>query len=213
MPSTLFTAFYDDVLPEAPGCVPAVALKAIRDAAIEFCHESRCWQVDHDMIPIEADEPNYTLDPPTDTYVVEIFEPIYWGADRKNLYLRNRNDLAALKIDTWESPTPLYLMQEDERTVRVVPIPTVAVAEGLRFRMAVKPTETATGLESRLYQEYRKEISCGALALLMAQIKKPYSDLNMAAIKHQMFQSYKNVTYNRVQRSYSADGSTRFTLK
>jgi hypothetical protein len=42
---TAFTAFYDKVVSQVPGCEPAYALSFIRDAAIEFLQRSRTWRV------------------------------------------------------------------------------------------------------------------------------------------------------------------------
>lgn len=207
---TTFVEFFDEVLPSAPGCIEAVAEKAIRDAAIEFCRGSFAWQIDHPMIPLVAGQHTYTLTPPADTYVVEILKPIRCAG--RDLQMQAREDVSSTNLDTWTAAQPSFLLQEEPRSVRVLPIPTVNITDGLRFRVALTPTETASGIETRIYQQHREAIAYGALARLMFQPKKPYSDPDRAGVNQALFQRAITRTWNEVQRGYSGRGDISFTL-
>lgn len=209
--ATNFTAWYDDVLPHAPGCAPAIALDAIRKAAIEFCRESRIYQYDHPAVTVVASQATYAFVPATDTVVTEILDAWYDGVP---LDPKGRDELGNISSNwrEWTGTRPIYITQDDERNARLAPIPTVGLASGLKMLVALKPTITATSIETRIYEEYREQIADGALARLYVSPKKPYTDLPLAQVKAAMFRSHCNLAYNKAMRGHTRGVDITFTL-
>lgn len=210
MATVNFSQWYDDVLPHAPGCASAMALDAIRKAAIEFCKETRVWRYEHPAVTVSANVAEYPFTPPTDTVVSEILDAWYDGVWLEPL---GPDELADINGNwlTWTGPRPIYVTQSDERTVRLVPEPTVTLADGLTMLVALKPAHDATTIEERLYEEYREEIACGALARLLMSPKKPYSDPALGPQKAAEFRSHCNIVYNRAARGHTR--ASAFTMR
>jgi hypothetical protein len=87
MATVNLTAWYDDVVPQVPGCPLPVALQKIRQAAITFCEMSRAWRyLGLTAIDAVANQMTYVLGPgaaagtvPADTKVVHVFQVNYDG--------------------------------------------------------------------------------------------------------------------------------------
>lgn len=209
--ATNFTDWYEDVLPHAPGCVPAIALDAIRKAAIQFCKETRIYQYDHPAVDVVATQATYAFVPPAGTVVTEILDAWY---DDVPLDPKGRDDLGNINSNwrEWDGPRPIYITQDDERNARLAPIPSVSLTGGLKMLVALKPTIAATEIEDRIYEEYREEIADGALARLYISPKKPFTDLALAAAKAQMFRTHCNLAYNKAMRGHTRGVDITFTL-
>lgn len=176
MSSTNLTRIYDDVLPELPGCPPPVALNAILNAAITFCEVTRAWRVDLTPISLLANTPTYAYaGMPSGTVV---HEPLHCVFGTQRIEPKAPDDLRDQYGDDWRTRTgtPIYITGEDERTVRVVPYPTANLTDTLKLWVAIKPTVSATTIDTRIFEEYGTLIAYGAKAMLMASPKKTYTD-------------------------------------
>lgn len=196
MSTVNLTRMYDDVLPDLPGCPPLIALNAIRNAAIEFCEITRIYRVDLTPIIILANTPTYAYaGMPSGTVV---HEPLHSVFGTSRILPKAPDDLQEQFGDDWRTKTgtPLFIVGEDERTVRVVPYPTADLSDTLKLWVAIKPSDAATTIEQRLFEEYRTVIADGAKALLMASPKKTYTDKEMAAFYAGKF----NVSCSSIQR-------------
>ena len=171
---------YDDVLPDLPGCPPLMALDALREAAIDLCEISRVYRADLTAITVLANTPTYAYaGMPTGTVVHEIIHGVF---GTQEIMAKPPDDLAVLYAADWRTRTgtPIYLVGENERTVRVVPYPTADLTDTIKLWVALKPSQSTTVLEQRIVEEYRKEIAMGAMASLMASPKKPYTNETLA---------------------------------
>lgn len=211
MPTVNFTQWYDDVLPSAPGCAPAMALDMIRKSAIEFCQETRVWHYEHPAISVVANTADYPFVPPAGTVVTEILDAWYDGVWVEP---KGSDDLAEINGNwlAWTGPRPIYVTQPDERTLRLVPKPTVSLANGLVLLVALKPTIAATTIEERLYQEYREKIADGALARLYMMPKMPYTDFKLGKDKATAFRSHCNEVYNKAARAHTRGTETTISM-
>ena len=209
MPSTAFTAMYDDVLPHAPGCIAAVALDAIRKAAIEFCDKSWIWHYNAAAISVVANTSTYSFATPADTEVVTILDG--W---LNNLPLTHKGSDELKRVNTrwqqWTGSRPIFTTMEDSLTVRLVPSPTVSYASGLNMLLALRPTIAATGIETWIYQKYREQIADGALYRLYMSPKKGYTDMKLAMAKKEMFRKHVGLAYNKSMAGLGRGGSIRF---
>lgn len=197
---TTWDEFLDEVLPSVPGCSQAMAIYAIRNAAIDFCHRSLAWIYNPEAIDVVADQMAYPFVPPTDAVVVKVLQAWHDGDE---LVPATPDDLNGL-YRNWRTVTgtPLYSTQDDERNLLLVPTPDAGLVDGLTMRVALKPTISASGIEFRIYEEYRTAIAAGALSKLMMMPKKPYSDPELAAFHLNVFEEKIVDVRNKVLRGY-----------
>lgn len=209
MPLTAWDAFLPHVLVDVPQCPNPVAEHAIKMAAIEFCARSRIHQYEHPTVNVLADTHTYAFVPPTETVVVEILQAWF---DELRIWPKQPDALVHMYRDwkTAEAQKPNYVTQMDERNFRLVPIPTVALAGGVTMDVALKPTLAATGLETRLYEEYVETIAHGAKWRLMEKPKQGWSDPQLASYHKRMFEEAVTAAYNRVRSGFGRGGETRF---
>lgn len=179
MSTTAWSAWYDEVLADLPGCPRSLAQHHIRRAAITFCELSFCWQQTLDPMDVDAGEPEYPYELPPSARVVRPEQVWY---DGRPLEPQTLAELAE-RYESWTtvSGTPRYFVQDNPEILRLVPIPEAALANGLVCRVSLAPTGTATGLPSWLFNRYHDAIAHGAKARLFAMQKKPWSDAGLAA--------------------------------
>src|SRR5262245_40608867 len=200
MPTSNWTAFQDDVLPHAPGCDWPMAQDAVRKAAIDFCEQTRVWHFEHPLVNVVANTADYPFVPPAGTVVHEILDAWF---DNVWIEPQGSDDLSEINGSwlTWTGPRAIYITQPDERTARLVPKPTANLTNGLRMLVALKPTIASTGIETRLYEEYREIIACGALARLYKSPKKPYTDFALGENRNAQFRRDCTRIFNRAARA------------
>lgn len=201
MANTNFTTWYDDTLPWLPGCPQAMALDAIRKAAIEFCERSWAWIYNPAAQNVVADQISYPFVPPSNAVVAKV---LYVWYDGDPICPRSPDQLDDL-YQNWRTfkGTPQYHTQEDERNLLLVPVPSASLTGGLEMRVCLKPKFDAADIESRMYEEYRDAIASGALYRLMLSPKKPYSDAAMAAVHKDMFDDKIASVRHKVQKGYA----------
>lgn len=211
MPTTAFTLMYDEVMPHANGCTAQLAFDVIRKAAIEFCDQSWIHHYNHPDVSVVANTHTYSLSPLSETVVVTVLDA--W-LDNLQLEWKGGDELRQINTrwQAWTGPRPIYITSETPRSVRLVPTPTVAYANGLRMIVALKPTIVASGLETFIWEEYREQIADGALYRLYLSPGKPYTNLELGAAKRAMFRSHCNKAYNRSMRAFGRANDFRFTL-
>lgn len=185
MSTTLFTAWYDEVLPEVPGCPQPVALNAIRNAAIEFCRRSWVWRVSLDTMPVYAEVPDYELEPPTKTKVAKILQVWFQG---REIYPKAPDELNRLYA-RWpaETGTPKWFVQRDPEILLLVPMPLTSIEDAVEAEVAIAPSRASTGIDSAIYEKYLDAITHGALARLFRSKSKPWTDTVLAADRTNQF--------------------------
>lgn len=167
--------WYDEVLPDVPGCPQAVAKNAIRNAAIAFCEQSWVYRVDHDPINGVASDGTYAYVPPAG---YKVAMPLTVWYDGNQLLPKTTGDLERLWMN-WPTMTgtrPLYFLQEALEVLTVVPMPLASLAGAITLKVALKPSRGATGIDDTIWEKYLEEIAMGAKARLFAIKKKPWSD-------------------------------------
>lgn len=169
-----YTSFYDEVLPDVPGCPQAVALNAIRNAAIEFCERSKVWVIDHDPISAIANEPVYAFEPPNGAVVCGVVTAWFNGVE---IDPTTQRDLES-EYRNWPSlpGVPLRYLQQNSAELILFPYPSGALANALTMKVALKPSRASTSIDAWLFEQYLEAIAHGAKWKLMAMPKKPWSD-------------------------------------
>jgi hypothetical protein len=178
MSSKTFDAWFDEVLPDVPGVTQPVAKNAIRNAAIEFCDRSNVWVVDHDLMASIANVGAYQFEPPNGAVVAAVKDSWFNGMP---LTPRTAGQLADEFIDwTAKVGTPVYYLQENTEELILVPMPSAALANAIKAKVALKPSRASTGIERWIFEKYLEEITHGAKGKLFSMQKKPWSDANLA---------------------------------
>jgi hypothetical protein len=198
---TAFTQWYDDVLIAAPRCTPLLALQKIKLAAIEFCHESRAYRWEHAAVNVVNGVHTYNYAPPAGYVVRELLSAWYEDVE---LTMQGSDELELVASNwlTWTGPRPIYATGLNEQGVRLVPAPTKDVTAGLRMLVALKPTQAATDIADRFYEEYREQIARGALAKIYAIPGQPYSSAPEARRLERAFRQDCTDAFNRAAQGF-----------
>jgi hypothetical protein len=186
MATSVWSAWDDDLLPEMPGALATLVRHHVKLAAIEFCNRAWVWVVDQGPISVAAGANEYAWEPPADTEVARI--RVAW-LDKKPLAPKTRNELSALYGDYMRAQGPVaHFVQDVPSKLILVPKPTSSSADGITAKIAVKPTRSAAGLDSEIFNRYFDEIARGAKARLFGMAKKPWSDPARAMDLREVFE-------------------------
>lgn len=190
MTTVAYSAWFDDVLPELPGCNQSIAMAAIRSSAIEFCQKTDVYLYDHPAINAVINTPTYAFVPPASTVVSKVLQVFYSG---RKLIPKTPDELKEIygvyqSLD-WRSRTgaPKYVTQDDEQNIRLVPMPDASLAGAIKLRVSLKPTRASTTVIDRIYEEYLEIVKSGSLHRLKSQLNKPYSDVQGAIFHLSIF--------------------------
>ena len=151
---------------------------SIMDAAIDFCRRSLVWRV-QTTDDIVAGTDTYTLAMPTGAAIgaIEIVT------------------VDGIQIPMWTSPWPhsstsggavFYGVNQDKQ-VRLYPIPAESVTDGLVVSVVAIPDKTGTVIPDFLLDDYKDAIVSGALASVMAIIGQPWANAQVAMYHQKMF--------------------------
>jgi len=200
--TTAWSAFLPDVLPHVAGVSDPLAEGEIRKAAIEFCHKSLAWTHMHDPVTVAARVNPYDYSKPSGTQVVEPLQ--VWLEERKVIEFKTPAELSELYGD-WRKAegTPQFITQERPSQFYLVPTPTMTLANGLTLRVALKPSRSASGVDSMIHEEYAEVIANGAIARLLAIPGKPWTNLSLASARGEIFNADINKVRHRVRRGYA----------
>ena len=188
--------FYDHVLPDVPDCNPAMADIALRHAARQFCDGTLAWHEWRGPVNTVALITEYSFAVAATEEVVKLL-----GATLDDLPLTVQafNDLPInWKVSPGVSGGNLT---EDRRSYFVVP----ARAAGLKVKtwVALKPSNSATGVSDVIFAQYLEQIAMGAKSRLMMSPKKPYTDMNLGAVLAMNFKDAIADTAIKVAKSFS----------
>lgn len=178
---TALSAFNQDVCPHVPECPLPVVEDAILMAVIDFCNRSRAYQYIPEDIPVIAGVGDYDVDLPSRYEIAWLLDAELDGAELAT------SDQGSIPM-AWASQQGAVSSAIVIDPVTVGLRKTPASAGTLRLNLALRPSLGATNFPNELYALYRKHIASGALALIFAQPKKSWSDLDLAAYHHNRFE-------------------------
>lgn len=197
--------FFSRLIPNVIGCPEPLALQALRDSAIEFCHRSLAITTTLDPITVIKDVSNYELDTPKQTSIAQVLKVWYDG----NLISAAPYETATALYNPDGVPRYYFGQEIDEvYNLSLLPTPDKALRNGLSVRVALRPTRTATEVHSLLYERYAEAIVAGAMGILMATPEQSFSDLPMAGAATAKARALANnarfeAMHGRVQSSMS----------
>ncbi len=192
----LWTEFYDTLLPDVPGCNPAMANVALRHAAREFCERTKAWDEWRGPQLTVATSIQYDFDIGTGEEVVKLLGATLAGND---LEVRSVNDMP----NNWQTASGSLsgILTQDRRTFYVIPQREAGLE--IKTRVALKPSNKGTGVSDELFAHYLEDICVGARARLHASIKKPYTDKDAALLCKAEFSARMAKVARAVEKSFS----------
>lgn len=196
--------WYPDLLAHVPGCPIPLAEHELLRAAQAFFKESRAWQDTLPLIPVSAAQAAVTVafaDPGQE--LVRVEQAFYDGLP---IGVTTTEVLDSMFVDDWtlHTGTPSKIYQLTPGVVRLYPIPVADATNGLRLRVSIRPSESATGLADEMAVKYRDEIHMGAKARLMMYPNKPWTNLDMAAVYASSFDGVIGKANLSAARSFAA---------
>jgi len=177
-----WSLFFDDVMPEAPGCSTTMAEKEIKNAGIDFMIRTQIQRktvnnLDHPggASPISLANTDIVV---TTDQVVSVLG--VWFSD-KPLDIKSVEQIQDL-YPNWSTitGTPEYAVQEGG-DLWLVPSPAAAQTNTIRIRVSFAPNESAAAIPDIVFNMHREDIALGAKARLLAKKNKPWTDQNLAA--------------------------------
>lgn len=195
--------FYPYVLSECDRVMLDVADLYIRQAAIEFCEETGVYVADHDPITLIKGINEYDLDAPeAETDIVLVKKA--WVGDAAIDYVSQ--DTLNQRPVYWPSesaPRPTAFTQQTQTSLIVFPKPSEAMVNGLKLKVVLRPSLTATGIVDWMGKKYVQEISAGAKAMLMDMVNKPWTSHDGAAKYRAQFEAAKTRATIEATRSFT----------
>lgn len=198
--------FYPRLLPYVVGCPEPLAQQALLDAAIEFCNKSNAVSVMIDPITPVKGIATYEIETPAQTGVSTVLKLWYDGKLTPSIPYEQ-----ALSLFNNPEGTPRFFFGEyvDEvYSITLLPTPEKTIANGLRLRVALTPTRSATQVHDILFDRYADAIVHGAISILCTVPDQPFTDLKQAAASSVRFRAEANlargeIMHGNVQSSLS----------
>ena len=198
-----WSGFYDFVLPELNGVPTDLVDIYLRRAAIEFCEETSVYVSDHDPVSLIKGIAEYDLEPPElETDIVSVKKA--WVGDTPIDYLSQ--DTLNQRMSYWpsdEAARPTAFTQQTQTSILVYPKPTESLRNGLKMKVVLRPSLTATQLTDWMATKYIQEITDGAKAMLMGMENKPWSSPNGEGKYRAQFEAGKTRATIEALRSFT----------
>jgi hypothetical protein len=185
MANVAFSTLFQDVQTYVRGVPQPTILNAMRLAAVEFCRRSEAYKYRPAVIPVTANTANYTPTLPTDTEIHGYASVLYNGKPLDFLDW----DTVTARDPAFPSVTgtPGNFTYLTPDTVYMVPVPSVAPTTGLQLSLILRPTISASGLDSVLMNRYKEPIVHGTIRRLCIMDKQIWTDLAKAKIHGALF--------------------------
>lgn len=159
---------------KVPGCSELEIVSAYRYALIDFCIRTRCMTSWVTTTTNDLISPVITSDQQT----VDILDALLDDQEIACAYMNDRAVTAA----THEAPV---LTWSNPNVPQVVPQP--LVSKDLQLLLVFAPGPTATEIEDTIWMRYGEAIDHGALARLLLEPGRPYSNPQVGAFHGQQF--------------------------
>jgi len=215
-----YSSVFGDIMANLSG-VPDVVLNFyMNKVAIDLCERAKVWRVNYGALPLT--QGTYvngvqTVIAPTTYYVTSPVANTELSAIllAKN-YLTTANDWQPLDIVTTEqvfevapdwpsingSGQPVAVTRLDEASIAVVPAPDNNDTYTIYLYCAIRPTLTATTIDSTIYATYRRAIYHGVLHELFMMPKKPWTDTDRAKYHGAQWEFMVNSARARANKSF-----------
>lgn len=166
----------DHVMPHAPHLGVDLARIEIRKAAIDFCRKTKADRRTLAAFDTTVGNPFYTLSAPENTAISEIIA-VKLDDDDPGLNPVRQDEIPA-DAQTITGKPKLFSAEQGGTRLQLILSPDAVYA--VDVTVALEPASTSTVIADWIAQRYAPEIGYGALASLLAQPSKPWSNPALA---------------------------------
>lgn len=171
----IWSTWYDYTIPWLPGIDTPMVDHALRRAAMDLCDFARCMIYSVPTFQTVDGTRAYTLTMPDTS--VEVVDVLYGSNDAGNM-----NPMTTRKLQSegqWAAvagaPPMFWYFVNGTTQVQLYGLPNGVY--DIDLTVAIRPTESATGVyDDETATQYRQVIADGAIAMLAAMPKKPWTD-------------------------------------
>ena len=183
MATITYQSVFGDIMANVPGVPDVVLGFYLNKVAIDLCERAKVWRVNFTPIALTSGTYDYTVvSPVAQTELSAILlAKVYCGSTQvwKELPAVTTEQVFQVSPawpDTANPAEPTAVVRKDEASVSIIPVPDASQAYTLYTYAAIRPTLTATGMDSSIYATYRRTIYHGVLHELMMMPKRPWTD-------------------------------------
>jgi hypothetical protein len=183
---TKYSELLPDVLPDVPGAPRGLAIRRIRDAAIEFCRETQIWEEELDPIRIREGVLDYDIEG-------DQLECAEIDAIRRVERFTDNDSLRERKREAEMFPFQDYQLARDDQDakfiIRLLASPSSTMDGRLMLLLVgLRPSRTADSINDRIFDDWYDALAHGAKFKLMQIPGKEYTNLKGAQYHEQEFQ-------------------------
>lgn len=202
------TTLTTDIAPHVDGCPSAVVAQYMTKTMIDLCERAKVWRVQLADVPLVALTYNYPLaSPVAGTEVSSLLFAHMAGLTEpaKEIGLLTEEQVHAYHSD-WPNlaaptrPEGIFRLALD--SFNVVPVPDALDTYTVSLWAAIRPTVTATQIESTVYSEYRRAIFHGTLHELMVMPKRAWSDPKLAEFHGKQWEYFVNSARAKANKGF-----------
>ncbi|HEX4843198.1 MAG TPA: hypothetical protein VFV57_05965 [Limnobacter sp.] len=180
----LWSAWTRDVAPHVSQCPATVIEFEIRNAAQTFFRGSRAWREVTGYFPVTAGQQTVLVEPSDPTHELVELDSSFVMLDNKRLPPITPEQLDSLYTEDWTTLTGMpdnhYCLTPNQ--VSLFRIPSQNAINGLKARISITVSDTATGLPDEIANRFWDAIVVGARARLMLYKNSAWYDADMAAM-------------------------------
>jgi hypothetical protein len=189
------TVLWDDVLhlitPEIPSCPEVTIKEYLPIVASDFFARTHLWRTSLEQMSTVVDQANYDLT--AGCYDVKIESVLWLKVDDKNMTHTDSRLVNPEYLSTTGQPTHFWVVNDTE--IRLFYIPDQVWT--IKGEVALKPSRTARGIPSWVYETWIDTIISGALYRLCRIKDKDWTDPEFAALHKGFYE--QGVTNSRIR--------------
>lgn len=209
-----FVSLENKLAANVPGCPRPTIEQFVRDVAVEVCEKTLVWRYEQDIIPLTAGVYEYDYEVPSNSEVVAVIHAALLADNvfKEKLTPVSQEELHRIypdwpSADTTKRTSPRVLGQFDPDHFVLAPVPDAAQAYSIKMFLALRPTQSATGMDKTAMDEVEQLITHGVLQQLHTIPDKSWTDYNVASYHA------KQYTYKTAARRAKANlGVARASL-
>lgn len=160
------------VLDEFPSAPRAFALRALSDAAKEFCSRTHVWQAQITPITLRPGQTEYEIDLDTGTQLVAFKDVRLDGKKIDPI----ATELFRLRTDNLRAGLPLGFIQWQPSTIELINPPKDASVLDVTAALTLALNATDVDLPDSIIDEYGESLASGAKGRLARQRGQAWSD-------------------------------------
>lgn len=182
--------FLPIITPDIPGCPHATIELNLAATVADFCARTHIWRAPLELGSTTADAPIY----PVFNTENAIVESVLWLLV-DNRKLEHTDPRLINPEDLTRTGQPTHFWIENDKNIRLFFIPDDAYT--INGEVALKPSRTACGIESWIYETWADTIVSGVLYRITRTPGKEWSSPDMAALHKSLYE--QGVTNARIR--------------